>query len=196
MDGGECQREGEQRAGGERSRRRESHLVLPATVRDLQSSHRAVHAVKRDGSVRHDATSYEQRMRRDESVAGSGVDLGMAHAQPAPVKSTIDAAALDAIDIRVGTIQAVSDVARSRKLVKLTVDFGSFSRQILAGLKTERADVYEIEGRQALFVVNLAPREMAGEISEGMLFDIGYADGLTPVLAVPERPVPNGVRAG
>ena len=120
----------------------------------------------------------------------------MAHAQPAPVKSTIDAAALDAIDIRVGTIQAVSDVARSRKLVKLTVDFGSFSRQILAGLKTERADVYEIEGRQALFVVNLAPREMAGEISEGMLFDIGYADGLTPVLAVPERPVPNGVRAG
>ena len=120
----------------------------------------------------------------------------MAHAQPAPVKSTIDAAALDAIDIRVGTIQAVSDVARSRKLVKLTVDFGSFSRQILAGLKTERADVHEIEGRQALFVVNLAPREMAGEISEGMLFDIGYADGLTPVLAVPERPVPNGVRAG
>ena len=52
------------------------------------------------------------------------------------------------------------------------------------------------QGRQALFVVNLAPREMAGEISEGMLFDIGYADGLTPVLAVPERPVPNGVRAG
>ena len=135
-------------------------------------------------------------MRRNESVAGSGVDLSMAHTQPAPVKSTIDAAALDAIDIRVGTIQAVSDVARSRKLVKLTVDFGSFSRQILAGLKTERADVHEIEGRQALFVVNLAPREMAGEISEGMLFDIGYADGLTPVLAVPERPVPNGVRAG
>jgi tRNA-binding protein len=29
-----------------------------------------------------------------------------------------------------------------------------------------------------------------------MLFDIGYADGITPVLIVPERPVPNGVRAG
>ena len=37
---------------------------------------------------------------------------------------------------------------------------------------------------------------MAGEISEGMLFDIGYADGVTSVLAVPERPVPNGTRAG
>jgi len=40
------------------------------------------------------------------------------------------------------------------------------------------------------------PRKMAGEISEGMLFDIGYADGVTPVLSVPERPVPNGTRAG
>ena len=37
---------------------------------------------------------------------------------------------------------------------------------------------------------------MAGETSEGMLFDIGFADGITPVLAVPERPVLNGVRAG
>jgi tRNA-binding EMAP/Myf-like protein len=47
-----------------------------------------------------------------------------------------------------------------------------------------------------LFVVNLEPRKMAGEISEGMLFDIGYADGVTPVLALPEKPVPDGTRAG
>jgi len=39
-------------------------------------------------------------------------------------------------------------------------------------------------------------RKMAGEISEGMIFDLGYADGLTPVLAQPEKPVPNGTRAG
>jgi tRNA-binding EMAP/Myf-like protein len=37
---------------------------------------------------------------------------------------------------------------------------------------------------------------MRGEVSEGMLFDIGYADGVKPVLAVPERNVPNGTRAG
>jgi tRNA-binding protein len=37
---------------------------------------------------------------------------------------------------------------------------------------------------------------MIGEVSEGMLFDIGSADGITPVLAVPEKPVPNGSRAG
>jgi len=45
-------------------------------------------------------------------------------------------------------------------------------------------------------VLNLAPRKMAGEVSEGMLLDIGYADGVTPVLSVPERPVPDGTRAG
>jgi methionine--tRNA ligase beta chain len=120
----------------------------------------------------------------------------MADFAAAPPKPLVDVAALDALDIRVGTIVSVGDVPRSRKLVKLTVDFGGFSRQILAGLKTERVDVREIEGRQALFVVNLPPREMAGETSEGMLFDIGYADGLTPVLAMPERPVPAGARAG
>jgi tRNA-binding EMAP/Myf-like protein len=67
---------------------------------------------------------------------------------------------------------------------------------ILAGMKGERENPREIEGRQALFVVNLEPKRMAGETSHGMLFDIGYADGITPVLATPERPVPNGVRAG
>jgi tRNA-binding EMAP/Myf-like protein len=80
--------------------------------------------------------------------------------------------------------------------MKLTVNFGDYSRTILAGIKKERSNPREIEGRQALFVVNLEPRKMAGETSEGMLFDIGYADGVTPVLAVPERPVPNGARAG
>jgi len=63
-------------------------------------------------------------------------------------------------------------------------------------MKKERANPKEIEGKQALFVVNLASRKMAGEVSEGMLFDIGYADGIIPVLAVPEAPVPDGSRAG
>jgi tRNA-binding protein len=44
-------------------------------------------------------------------------------------------------------------------------------------------------------VVNLAPKKMAGMISEGMLFDIGYSDGITAVLAVPETDVPDGTRA-
>jgi methionine--tRNA ligase beta chain len=103
---------------------------------------------------------------------------------------------LQKIDIRVGTIVAVDEVPKSRKLVKLRVDFGDHVRSILSGMKNERPDLSVLIGKQALFVVNLEPREMAGELSEGMLFDLGYADGIIPVLAVPETPVPNGTRAG
>ena len=59
-----------------------------------------------------------------------------------------------------------------------------------------RKDPREIEGKQALFVVNIEPKKMMGEVSEGMLFDIGYADGITSVLAIPENQVPNGTRVG
>ena len=114
----------------------------------------------------------------------------------APIKPVISIEVLERIDVRVGTIERVEDVKASDKLVKLTVDFGDHKRTILAGMKREREDPKEIEGKQALFVVNLEPRKMMGEISEGMLFDIGYADGLTPVLAVPDKVVPNGSRAG
>jgi tRNA-binding protein len=114
----------------------------------------------------------------------------------ASIKPMIALADLDKIDVRVGTILSVEDVAGSEKLVKLIVAFGDHQRTILAGMKQERENPKEIEGQQALFVVNLPPRKMRGLISEGMLFDIGYADGLTPVLAVPEKPIPDGARAG
>lgn len=115
---------------------------------------------------------------------------------PAPIKPPVSHASLDQLDIRVGTITAVADVPDSSKLVELTVDLGDHRRQILAGLKRERAQPAELVGRQALFVVNLEPRRMAGRVSEAMLFDLGYEDGILPALAVPERPVPNGTRAG
>ncbi|MCD8233267.1 MAG: tRNA-binding protein [Cloacibacillus porcorum] len=114
----------------------------------------------------------------------------------APVKANIGIDIVDQIDIRVGTIRTVEDVVNSKKLVKLGVDFGGFTRTILVGMKGEREDPKEVEGKQALFIVNLEPRKMAGELSEGMLFDIGYADKITPVLAQPEKPVPDGTRAG
>ena len=115
--------------------------------------------------------------------------------QPAPIKPTITSDDLSKIDIRVGTIERVEDIPKSDKLVQLIVNFGDHQRSILAGIKKERPNPKELVGKQALFVVNLAPRKMAGLVSEGMLFDIGYADGVTPVLAIPENPVANGVRA-
>jgi len=97
----------------------------------------------------------------------------------------------------VGTIERVEDVTRYEKLVRLLVDFGDHKRTILVAMKKERSNPeIEIEGKQALFVVNLPVRKMAGEKSEGMIFDIGFSDGILPRLAIPESAVPNGARAG
>jgi methionine--tRNA ligase beta chain len=115
---------------------------------------------------------------------------------PAPIKPNITADLLDKLDIRVGTILAVADIPNSDKLVQLRVSFGDHERTILSGMKQERTHPREREGKQALFVVNLEPRKMRGIVSEGMLFDLGFADGILPVLAIPESPVPDGTRAG
>jgi len=110
---------------------------------------------------------------------------------PTPIKEAISFEDFAKLDIRVGTITQVVSIPKSNKLMKLIVNFGDHTRSILAGIKKERANPNEIEGRQALFVLNLPEKKMAGEISQGMLFDIGYEDGLVPCLATPERTVPN-----
>jgi len=120
----------------------------------------------------------------------------MSEKSPALIKPLVTIDDFARLDIRVGRIEKVSDVLDSRKLVKLDVSFGDHRRTILAGLRDEREKPEEMEGLQAIFLVNLEPKKMAGEISEGMLLDIGYADGLTPVLAVPETDVPDGTRLG
>jgi len=115
---------------------------------------------------------------------------------PATVKPLVTLADLQRIDIRVGTIRRVEEIEGSRSLMRLIVDFGDHQRTILAGIQQERPHPSDLIGQQALFVVNLEPRKMMGELSEGMLFDIGFEDDVRPALAVPERSVPDGARAG
>jgi tRNA-binding EMAP/Myf-like protein len=87
-------------------------------------------------------------------------------------------------------------VPGSDRLVQLQVDFGDRIRTVVAGMKQERDNPAEITGRQALFVVNLEPRRIYGVMSEAMLLDVGYRDGVPPALVCPEWDVPNGTRAG
>jgi tRNA-binding protein len=114
----------------------------------------------------------------------------------APIKPPISFDIINQVDLRIGTIILVEDVPTSHKLIKLTVDFGDLTRTIFAGLKPERQDFQPLIGKQSLFVINLEPKPMMGEVSEGMLLDLGFADRITPVFLVPEIPVPNGTRAG
>src|SRR6202166_2064717 len=93
--------------------------------------------------------------------------------KPAPIKPIVAFAALEALDIRVGTIQTVEEVPRSEKLMKLTVSFGDHTRSILAGMRKERENPREIEGKQGLFVVNLDPRKTGGDNLGGKDLYIG-----------------------
>jgi tRNA-binding protein len=115
---------------------------------------------------------------------------------PAPVKGEVDAGTLEKIDVRAGTIRAAAPVPGADRLAVLTVDFGDRMRSIVAGIRAERPSLSALVGTQALFVVNLPQKTIRGQLSEGMLFDAGFADGLRPAFAQPEWPVPDGVRAG
>lgn len=116
--------------------------------------------------------------------------------EPASVKPDISFSDFDKVDIRVGQILDVQDIPKSRELVKLIVDFGDHQREILAGIKNERDDPSQLINVKTLFLLNIQPKKMMGEQSHGMLFDIGYSDGILPTLTVLERDVPNGTRAG
>ena len=67
---------------------------------------------------------------------------------PAPIKPTVPFSALEALDIRVGTILSIEEVPKSAKLLRLIVSFGDHRRTILSGIKQERPDPQEIVGRQ------------------------------------------------
>lgn len=99
----------------------------------------------------------------------------MSEMVPAPVKPTVGIETLESLDIRVGTITTVENVPGSSKLVRLSVDFGDHQRTILAALRKERTNPQEIEGKQALFVVNLEPRTMAAKLRKECCLTSGTA---------------------
>jgi methionine--tRNA ligase beta chain len=93
------------------------------------------------------------------------------------------------LDIRVGTIIEAEKVPNSIKLLKLTIDFGDFKRQILAGIAT-RYNPEDLINKQIPVVVNLAPRKMAGLVSQGMILAVG--DEEVEALLFPTEEVKSG----
>ncbi len=97
------------------------------------------------------------------------------------------------LEARIGEVISAEEVPGSDKLIKLMLDFGEEKpRQILSGIKAW----YEpsiLVGKKMLFVVNLAPREMMGLESQGMLMAVDGLDG-EPVFLVPEKVVAPGAK--
>lgn len=96
---------------------------------------------------------------------------------------------LHKLDIRIGKIISAEPIEGSEKLLKLQVHFGEFERQILSGI----AKFYtpeELIGKECPFIVNLAPRQMMGLESQGMLLATGTDD--TAILLHPDKEVPEG----
>lgn len=95
------------------------------------------------------------------------------------------------LDLRIGTITAAEMVPDSKKLIKLSVDFGVYTRQIVSGI----AKGYPPEtliGKQAVFIVNLEPRTLAGVESQGMILATDAHD--LPVLIQPDKEVQSGAQ--
>ena len=98
------------------------------------------------------------------------------------------------MDIRVSTILEAEKIAKTKKLLKLTVDTGIDKRTIVSGI-AEHFTPEELIGRQVLVLVNLAPREMKGVTSQGMILMAEDASGKLELLA-PEHKTNNGAIVG
>ena len=98
------------------------------------------------------------------------------------------------MDIRVGTVLAAEKVAKTKKLLKLTVDTGINTREIVSGI-AEHFTPEQLIGRQVLVLVNLEPRELRGIVSRGMILMAEDASGKLRLLQ-PDEAVNNGSLVG
>jgi methionine--tRNA ligase beta chain len=94
------------------------------------------------------------------------------------------------MDMRIGKVVHAEEKEGSEKLLRLTVDLGPDEEQhnILTGIK-EWYKPEDLIGKQFLFIINLQPRKMMGEDSEGMIL---MADGEKPIALAPTEEVPEG----
>lgn len=95
------------------------------------------------------------------------------------------------IEIRIGKVLKCEKVENADKLLKLTVDFDDFQRQIVSAI-AEWYSPEDLEGKKLPFIVNLEPRKFRGEESQGMLMAMDTKD--KSVLLIPAEDVPEGTQ--
>ncbi len=113
-----------------------------------------------------------------------------ANAVATPSKEDITFEDFSAMDIRIGTILHAEKVEKTKKLLKLTIDTGIDQRTVVSGI-AEHYLPDEIIGKQVSILVNLAPREIKGIVSQGMILMAENHDGALRFVR-PEEMVKNG----
>ena len=99
------------------------------------------------------------------------------------------------VELKVVAIKAVSRVANADKLLKFRVDAGDDGdRQIISGIAEWYPEPEKLVGKKVIAVTNLKPREMRGELSQGMLLSAEFGDQVQ-LLTVPDN-IPAGSLVG
>ena len=118
----------------------------------------------------------------------------MAEATLEPLKENVNFDDFTKLDIRLGTVIEAEKVAKTKKLLKLTVDTGIDKRTVVAGI-AEHYKPEQIKGKKITILVNLEPRKIKGIMSEGMLLMAENSTGTLSFLT-PDKDVENGSTIG
>ena len=139
--------------------------------------------------IEDDVIEFQLKKLEDAKAANAA-----ASAPVEPQKETVTFDDFGRMDIRVSTILAAEKVAKTKKLLKLTVDTGIDKREIVSGI-AEYYNPEDLVGKQVLVLVNLAPRELKGITSSGMILMAADPTGRL-VLIGPEGQIPSGSTVG
>jgi methionyl-tRNA synthetase len=135
--------------------------------------------------------------RLETSLDASAKGAASPAANLAPLQPTVTIDDFAKLDLRVATVLEAEPVKGADKLLRLVVDLGFETRQVLAGI-AKAYDASALVGRKVVVVANLRPRKLRGLESNGMIVaaSLGSGDGSgdPPVLAGFLEDVPNGAR--
>jgi len=136
-------------------------------------------------------TTIEAQIKKLEDTKQANL---LANAEVKPLKENISFDDFAKMDIRVSTIIAAEKVAKTKKLLKLTIDTGIDQRTVVSGI-AEYFEPEKIIGQQVCLLANLAPREIKGIMSQGMILMAEDGDGSLKFIQ-PGQPVGNGSMVG
>lgn len=130
---------------------------------------------------------FAQRNAANGEEADPGMDEKVVELEP---KAQITYDDFDKCQFQVGLVLECEEVPKSKKLLKFKIQVGGSTRQILSGIK-QYYKPEELVGKRVMVLVNLQPREIAGQMSEGMILSAADEEGNLAVMT-PERFMPAG----